>query len=257
MLDVTEQIIQKWEEEQTKLADRVDETNSIIDYQDVQYVVGMSIANDKEDETKLVCGLCVYDFQDGKKKYSFAKVFDTDIPYMSGYVGFRESVVYEEMYKNLMINKPQYSPDVIMLNTYGRLHPRKAGCACHVGVDLGVPVIGIGQTILNVDGLVEHEIKKKFKEECTEEGDFSLLKGKSGYIYGAALRTTEASENPVHITIGNKISLQTAINITLNCCINRTPEPIRGSNKIAKDTLYNHIKEKKAATEEIISNSAH
>jgi len=245
MLNVTDNIIQKWDQEQNLLADRVDETNSIINYQDVQYVVGMSIANDKEDDSKLVCGLCVYDFQEGRKKYSFAKLYDTDVPYISGYVGFRESKIYETMYKVLMVNKPQYAPDVIMLNTYGRLHPRRAGCACHVGVDLDVPVIGIGQTILNVDGLVEHEIKKKFKKECTEEGDFSLLKGESGYIYGAALRTTENSENPVHVTIGNKISLQTAINITLNCCVNRTPEPIRGSNKVAKDELYNYIREKK------------
>jgi hypothetical protein len=44
-------------------------------------------------------------------------------------------------------------------------------------------------------------------EKIKKKGDFCLLKGTSGRIWGAALRNTEDSINPVFVSIGTKISL--------------------------------------------------
>lgn len=47
------------------------------------------------------------------------------------------------------------------------------------------------------------------KEQCEKEiktaGDFSMLKGDSGKIWGSAVRNTKGAVNPIFVSIGHKI----------------------------------------------------
>ncbi len=54
------------------------------------------------------------------------------------------------------------------------------------------------------------------------------LVGTSGKIWGAALRSTTDSKNPIIISVGHRITLDTAIKV-VKACIHkfRIPEPIR------------------------------
>jgi len=42
-------------------------------------------------------------------------------------------------------------------------------------------------------------------------GDVVPLVGKSGKTWGAALRSTDDSHNPIYISIGHRVSLETAL----------------------------------------------
>ena len=42
-----------------------------------------------------------------------------------------------------------------------------------------------------------------------------------------AVRTSDDASNPVYVSVGHKIALETAIKLTLACSIKRVPEPIR------------------------------
>jgi len=42
-------------------------------------------------------------------------------------------------------------------------------------------------------------------------GDFSLLVGDSGRIWGSALRNTKAAINPIFVSVGHKIELDIAV----------------------------------------------
>ena len=54
------------------------------------------------------------------------------------------------------------------------------------------------------------------------------MKGDSGKIWGAALRATKESKNPIFISIGHRVSLETAIKIVkMTITKYRIPEPIR------------------------------
>ena len=56
----------------------------------------------------------------------------------------------------------------------------------------------------------------------------ALLTGYSGKTWGAALRATDDSKNPLIVSIGHKISLKTALECTKACILKfRIPEPIR------------------------------
>uniref|UniRef100_W5L9D3 Endonuclease V n=1 Tax=Astyanax mexicanus TaxID=7994 RepID=W5L9D3_ASTMX len=47
---------------------------------------------------------------------------------------------------------------------------------------------------------------------------------------GQALRSSGSSTKPVYVSVGHRISLATAVRLTLSCCRYRVPEPIRQVN---------------------------
>ena len=77
----------------------------------------------------------------------FAKVRLT-VPYKAGYLSFREHPALLSMLRKLQKRAPELVPDVVMVDGNGRLHPRRAGLACALGVDTGIPHLGIGKNFL-------------------------------------------------------------------------------------------------------------
>lgn len=51
-------------------------------------------------------------------------------------------------------------PDVLFVDGNGRLHPRGAGLACHLGVVMGLRTVGLGKTFLQVDGLTKNGVRE-------------------------------------------------------------------------------------------------
>jgi deoxyinosine 3'endonuclease (endonuclease V) len=59
-------------------------------------------------------------------------------------------------------------------------------------------------------------------------GDIVNLEGNSGRIWGAALRSTTGSINPIIVSVGHRISLETSIRVVKACISKyRIPEPVR------------------------------
>ena len=65
------------------------------------------------------------------------------------------------------------------------------------------------------------------------------LEGKSGKIWGAALLPTDGCKpgNAPIISIGHRITLETALDIVKNCCNFKNPEPIRIADKRSRAKL--------------------
>jgi len=58
-----------------------------------------------------------------------------------------------------------------------------------------------------------------------------MLKGNSGATWGAALKSTKSASNPIIVSIGNRICLETALKIVKKLTKFRVPEPIRLADK--------------------------
>ncbi|XP_019744582.1 endonuclease V-like [Hippocampus comes] len=58
-------------------------------------------------------------------------------------------------------------------------------------------------------------------------GDSFPLRANSGKVLGKALRSSDRSTKPVYVSVGHKISLDTAVQLTYSCSRFRVPEPIR------------------------------
>ena len=108
-------------------------------------------------------------------------------------------------------------PDLLFCDGQGYAHPRRMGLATHLGIVLDLPTIGCAKSIL----LGKHEPVGKEKGEWTP-----MMDGEERI--GAALRT-RAGVKPIYISPGQRISLETALQLTLSVCDGpRIPQRARG-----------------------------
>jgi len=140
-----------------------------------------------------------------------------EFPYIPGLLSFRESPPIIVAFEKLNVE-----PDLIFADGQGIAHPRGFGIASHLGLLLDKPTIGCAKS----------RLYGRHKEPNTEAGSIEYLYDKDEII-GAAVRT-RANVKYVYISIGHKISLETAIECTFNCCRNyRLPQPTRLAHQVA------------------------
>jgi deoxyinosine 3'endonuclease (endonuclease V) len=104
---------------------------------------------------------------------------------------------------------------------------------------LGVPTVGVGKTLFYIDGLTKDKVKQICEQEIKNPNDFALLKGESGRVWGAGLRNGKNATNPVFVSIGTKISLETAIKCVIKVSEFRVPEPVRLADKKSRELIEN------------------
>lgn len=139
-------------------------------------------------------------------------------PYIPGFLGFRESPALVEA-----IQKLKKRPEVLLVDGHGISHPRRLGIASHLGVLLDLPTIGVAKSILV--GHPAAELGEK-KGDCTP----LIWKGEK---IGMLLRS-KVHCNPLIISTGHRISLESALEIVQDCLTRyRLPEPTRQAHLAA------------------------
>lgn len=114
-------------------------------------------------------------------------------PYVPGLLSFREVPAILPALEQL-----KALPDLLMLDAHGRAHPRRFGLACHLGVLLDRPALGVAKTIL-VGRHGELAMAKGSRSELVHRGE----------IVGEALRTREGVK-PVYVSVGHRMTLADA-----------------------------------------------
>uniref|UniRef100_A0A8D2NSE6 Endonuclease V n=1 Tax=Zosterops lateralis melanops TaxID=1220523 RepID=A0A8D2NSE6_ZOSLA len=101
------------------------------------------------------------------------------------------------------------------------------GTACHLGVLTDLPCIGVAKNLLHVDGLVRDELHREQVRSLQRSGEAFPLTGTSGKVLGMVLRSYNNSSKPLYVSVGHRVSLDTAVRLVRGCCRFRIPEPIR------------------------------
>ncbi|CAK9152203.1 unnamed protein product [Ilex paraguariensis] len=206
----------------------------------LKYVGGVDLSFSKDDPS-IACGiLVVLDLQTLRVVYEDFSIVRLNIPYVPGFLAFREAPVLLELLQKMKKNIHPYYPQLLMVDGNGLLHPRGIGLACHLGVQVNIPTIGVGKNLHHVDGLTQSRVRKLFEAKGNLMKDMITLIGESGRTLGAAMRSTQSSFKPIFISVGHRISLATAIKIMEISCKYRVPEPIRQADIRSRDYLRKH-----------------
>lgn len=185
-------------------------------YDKIETVAGADLSIFTKQK-KLLCGIIVFSYPDLQVVEKVHTLTDEKFPYIPGFLAFREGPAIIETFKEVK-NKP----DLIMIDGQGLAHPRLFGIACHIGVLLDIPAVGVA--------------KKKLFGEYTEPGElkgsWNELKDKiSNETVGAVVRTKDYVK-PMFVSIGNKIDLVSSVELVLSCSKGyRIPEPTRQADK--------------------------
>jgi len=203
----------------------------------LKYIGGVDISADKNDRSKAIASLVILEYPSFETLHSALLTATLDTPYVPGFLAFREVDPLLQL-----ISESPIQPQVILVDGNGILHVRGFGLASHLGVLAGIPTIGVGKTVFAVDGITAFKVKQASKGLGV--GEHVELVGNSGKTWGAALRCTEESTNPVIVSVGHMVCLATAIEVVKRCCFYRVPEPIRLADKISRRQLDSLSKSK-------------
>ena len=184
----------------------------------LNHVAGADLAFDPETNWAFA-GVIVYRFPELEEVERRMARRKLRFPYVPGLLSFRESPVLLAAFARLRI-----SPDVILIDGHGLAHPRRFGIACHLGLLLDRPTIGCAKSILVGEAA----------EPDAQAGSTSLLIDK-GEKVGVVLRTRREVK-PIYVTIGHRISLESAVRIVTQCLDGfRLPKPTREADHWVRD----------------------
>jgi deoxyribonuclease V len=174
-----------------------------------------------DEERKIaVAGIVVWDIVNREVIEQVYAAAPLRFPYVPGLLTFREGPAILAAWSKL--SEP---PDVVMFDGTGYAHPRRCGLACHMGVLLNVPSIGVAKSRL-----------------CGKADEPGLHRGESsdwldrGELVGRMVRTRDRVA-PLFISAGHRVTLDDGVRLTLACCTRyRLPEPTRLAHQFVTAT---------------------
>jgi deoxyribonuclease V len=188
----------------------------------IKYIAGVDVAyNDASD--KMIGAIVILDSITFKVIEEVSHEMEITFPYIPGLFSFREIPPLIEAFKKLTIK-----PDLIVCDAQGIAHPKGLGMATHLGIELNIPTIGCA---------------KKRLVGSYDKSSLGLKRGAiqdliyNDILVGKTLRTQD-NTNPVFVSIGHKIALETAIDWVLKLTPNyRLPETTRQADHLVNSLL--------------------
>lgn len=185
----------------------------------VRRVAGVDVAYDRRGRSGVArAAVVVFSLPDLAPIESAAVTMPVEFPYVPGLLTFREAPAAIAALASL-----SQLPDVLLCDGQGLAHPRRLGFASHLGLFLDIPSVGVAKSVLVGD----------YAEPGPAKGDQSPLVDR-GEVVGAALRS-RTGVRPIFVSIGHRISLNSAIALVLRCTTRfRLPEPTRAADRLSK-----------------------
>jgi len=201
----------------------------------VRVVAGADVACPK-GKGKAVGGVAVFSYPGLEIIEEAVAERELVFPYLPGLLAFREAPTLLDAFEKLCVE-----PDVVLFDAQGYAHPRRMGLASHLGILLDKPSVGCAKSVLVGD----------YEEPENAMGSVAALTHKNEVV-GAAVRTRKGVK-PVFVSVGHRVSLDSAIAMVISCCRGyKLPEPARRAhtlvsgykNRAATPQTGNKIKER-------------
>lgn len=210
----TSEMQEKFIKRQNELIGRIN-LKDAFNIDTVKLIAGVDLAywvnNDRQEYA--VCCIVIIDKATHKLIETKSYSEKIEVPYMPGFLAFRELPLVIKT-AELLENKP----DLYMFDGNGYLHPRHMGIATHASFYLDAPTIGVAKTYFRVEKGLD------YTEPNISAGSYTDIE-LNGEVYGRVLRTHNGVK-PVFVSVGNNISLDTAVKITLDMIDEESRIPI-------------------------------
>lgn len=172
-------------------------------------IAGTDVSLNRGSDTGYA-GIVVLDWQTMETVEEAGVVGRLQIPYIPGFLSFREVPLLLEAWHKLA-----HKPEVVMVDGHGILHPRSLGVATHFGLEAGVASVGCAKKVL----VGQYEPPREPQQASPMYVDGQMR----GYAY-----LSRKNCNPIYISPGTRMLPEDALRITQHCLRGyRLPEPTR------------------------------
>lgn len=187
--------------------------------QSVRYILAVDCAFQKKPD-RIIAGAVVWDRQLETSVYQSVRSEPLTTPYVPGYLSFREAPAILRVLMNI-----HHGADLLVVDGQGLAHPRHFGLACHLGVLLDMPAIGVGKSRLyGVHGPVP----------VMRGAWVPLWDPRTKKMIGTVIRT-QTDVKPVFASPGHRIDFMSATRLVLNLASRyRLPEPQRWADRLVR-----------------------
>ncbi|MGH8882985.1 MAG: endonuclease V, partial [Stackebrandtia sp.] len=202
---------------QRELRDRVRDTDRLVA---PSVAVGVDVGYDP-DSPDLVAAAVAVDIASGTILESVTETGHARFGYLPGLLAFRELPIVLRVLRRLTV-----PVELVVCDGHGLAHPRRFGLACHLGVLIDRPVIGVAKN------------PPPFPHEAPgpARGDHRVITDADGLV-GIALRTQDKVK-PVYVSIGHAIGLGEARDLVLRLAPKyRQPETTRAADQLGRRVL--------------------
>lgn len=190
------------------------------DFGEIRYVAGVDVGFESQGKITRAA-VAILTWPDLNLHETAIARQPTIFPYIPGLLSFREIPTVLAA-----LAQVKTTPDLLLCDGQGLAHPRRFGIACHLGVLVDLPSIGVAKSRL----IGQHDPVDQAR------GSWQPLIDKDERI-GAVLRT-RANTKPLYISLGHRISLDSAIEYVLSCTPRyRLPETTRWADKLASSKI--------------------
>lgn len=198
-----EPVLSEMMEEQRQLKERVVDNDLL----EVDRVVGLDVSY---FEDMGFSAAATFDLESGELIEERIVRSEVRFPYIPGYLSYREIPLLADL-----IDEGENT--VYLVDGQGSLHPRRFGIACHLGVFLDVPTIGVAKSLL-----------------CGKVDDSD---GNSAPIYLdgnlAGVMLKKKGSKGVYVSVGHRTSLPLCESVCRRFMKHRVPEPLRKAHALA------------------------
>ncbi|MFX0084931.1 MAG: endonuclease V [Candidatus Hodarchaeota archaeon] len=204
--------LKRFQERQSSLVEEIDSFGS------AKYLLTVTV---HQTESFIRSIGLLYDlYTNSNLEYWISEKFPILYPYLPGFLILRNK---KPLIAAITYFRNKF--DLTLIEGAGRQHPRKFGLACEIGVDQNIPVIGVIKRSLwgdiDFNNPINYSLYTAFP---VFDGD-----DKIAYFVKKA-----GNKKGIFISVGNKISLTSALEIILPTLFFRLPEPIRLAKALLK-----------------------
>jgi deoxyribonuclease V len=186
-------------------------------FKEIRIIGGIGI---NFEHSGLIISIAKFNYQDLDKLDLVSEKFPISFLYTSNFFAFSCGPAILSILEKIEL------PHILIFPGRGIAHPRGIGLASHLGILLDLPAIACSKRPLT----------RNYLEPEKTKGSYEFIFEKREKV-GLVLRSRD-NTNPIFISPGNKISIDSSLKIILQCRTKyRLPEPLRQAQILARKEM--------------------
>jgi len=200
------QMAKKFEDRIEQFRQRLVLADGDIKQEDIKFFGGIAVEISAFNQRTAVISLIIISCETMAVVFQETECINVSEPFVIGHKEFRQALACVKYYEKCVskLQEKNIVPQILFIASSGILHPRRFGLACHVGLRLQIPTIGVETSLLAHPDIEIEDVRSQIQE--LESGTIEIKGGDASV--GTAVKIS--AEEVFYVSPGDRISISKA-----------------------------------------------